>query len=48
MPQFSSTLGWTMPQPRISSQSSPAPIFSLPPLREQPMSTSAEGSVKGK
>ena len=27
---------------------SPAPIFSSPPAREQPMSTSADGSVKGK
>src|SRR6185312_737606 len=48
MPPYSSTLGLTMPQPRISSQSAPAPIFNSPPAREQPISTSAEGSVKGK
>ena len=35
-------------EPRISSQSPPAPIFKPPPSREQPISTSAEGSVKGK
>ena len=31
-----------------SSQSPPAPIFSSPPAREQPISTSAPGSTKGK
>ena len=48
MPQFASTFGCTMPQPRISSQSPPSPIFSSPPAREQPISTSADGSVNGK
>ncbi len=37
-----------MPQPRISSQSSPSPTTSSLPLRRQPMSISADGSVNGK
>ena len=34
MPQLRSTLGCTMPQPKISSQSSPSPKRISPPLRE--------------
>src|SRR5690606_254347 len=48
MPQLRSTFGCTMPQPRISNQSSPSFRVSLPPERSQRMSISAEGSVKGK
>jgi hypothetical protein len=40
--------GWTMPQPRISSQSSPSPMRISLPSRAQPTSTSIDGSVKGK
>ena len=43
-----STLGCTIPQPRISSQSLPSPKRISPPRREHWMSTSAEGSVNGK
>ena len=49
MPQSSSTLGSTMPQPSISTH----PVFlqnehPLPPQIWQDMSISAEGSVNGK
>ena len=37
-----------MPQPRISSQSSPSPKRISPPERRHWMSTSSEGDVKGK
>ena len=37
-----------MPDPRISSQELPVPIFTWPPSQEQLMSTSIEGSVNGK
>ena len=37
-----------MPQPRISSQSSPSPKRISPPWRRHWMSTSIDGSVKGK
>ncbi len=47
-PAAASTFGCTMPEPRISSHDSPSPIFSCPPDQSQRMSTSAEGSVKGK
>ena len=47
MKQFSSTAGLTMPEPRISSQSSP-PMRNSPFSHEQPISTSADGSVNGK
>ena len=48
MPQFLSTLACTMPQPRISSQSSPSPKRISPPERRHWMSTSIEGEVNGK
>ncbi len=37
-----------MPDPNTSSQSLPSPTFTVPPSHEHWMSTSAEGSVKGK
>ena len=37
-----------MPEPSTSSQSSPSPTFTVPSCHEHWMSTSAEGSVKGK
>ena len=49
MPQFSNTLGSTMPQPRISTQ--PVCLQRLqpaPPQMLQEISISAEGSVNGK
>ena len=48
MPQFFSTFGCTIPQPRISIQLSPWLSFSSPPERSQRMSISADGSVNGK
>ena len=48
IPPASSTLGWTMPDPPASSQSSPSPSRSVPPSHEQRKSISADGSVKGK
>jgi len=48
MPQARSTLGCTMPQPRISSQSSPSPNLISPLSRRHWMSTSSDGSVNGK
>ena len=37
-----------MPEPSTSSQSSPSPTFTVPPSQEHWISTSADGSVKGK
>src|SRR5580698_1863430 len=49
MPQFSSTLGSTMPQPKISTQPVYLHILQPSPLQiVQEMSISADGSVKGK
>ena len=47
-PQLRSTFGCTMPQPRISSQSSPSPKRTSPLSRRHWMSTSSDGSVNGK
>ena len=43
---FKHARGLTIPLPRISSQSSPAPILSPPPSRVHPISTSADGFSK--
>src|SRR5690606_25847620 len=49
IPQFSSTLGSTIPQPRISTQPDPLHKLHPAPLHiVQEMSISAEGSVNGK
>src|SRR5690606_19118555 len=49
MPQFSNTLGSTMPQPTISTQPDPLHRLHPAPLQiVQEISISAEGSVNGK
>ncbi|MNV54889.1 hypothetical protein D3C71_1471030 [compost metagenome] len=47
-PPERSTFGWTMPQPRISIQSVPSPNLTIGPERSHWISTSKDGSVKGK